>query len=400
MALEAPLIKTPGLGSPLSHLDDCVYLDYNATTPIFPEVAAAMQPYTYSMFGNPSSVHTYGQQTRSAVDKARQQVSTLINCLPDELYFTSCGSESDNWALWGAVMAKRGTVQGVPHVVTSVIEHPAGLCSFTAVPVDAQGLVAVEDVVAAITPNTVLVSIMHSNNEVGSLQPIAGIVQAVKQAAPGVLVHSDAAQSLGKVSVDVKELQVDLLTLVGHKFGAPKGVAALYVRKGVKLVNLLSGGSQEKGSRAGTENVLLIVGMGAAAEVVSTEATAQQLHLQTMRDRLAAGLMEVFPKELVRVNGPTDDRQRLPNTLSLSVRGLAASSLLQQLSHKLAASAGAACHSSGGPAVSPVLSAMRLQPEYAVGTLRLSVGRHTTAAEVDRAVQLIHAAAVKQGLFL
>jgi len=168
----------------------------------------------------------------------------------------------------------------------------------------------------------------------------------------------------------------------------------------VKLVNLLSGGSQEKGTRAGTENVLLIVGMGAAAEVVSTEAAALQQHLAAMRDRLAAGLLKVFPGDLVRVNGPADHRQRLPNTLSISIKGLAAASLLQQLSHQLAASAGAACHSNGGPAVSPVLAAMRLQPQHAVGTLRLSVGRHTTVAEVDRAVELIHAAAVKQGLFL
>ncbi|WIA11892.1 hypothetical protein OEZ85_011977 [Tetradesmus obliquus] len=409
-------LPSTGVGSKLPHLAECVYLDYNATTPIYPEVSEAMKPYIYELFGNPSSVHAYGQQTRAAVDKARQQVAGLINCSPDEVAFTSCGTESDNWALWGAVMARRGSSssssssqQGLPHVVTSQIEHPAvtaclrsmaehGLCTFTAVPVDSQGLISVTDVVSALTPNTVLVSIMHSNNEVGSLQPVAAIAAAVRQAAPGCLVHSDAAQSMGKVAVDVQQLGVDLLTLVGHKFGAPKGVAALYIRQGVQLANLLSGGSQERGRRGGTENVLLLAGLGAAAELAQLEADATAAHMRSMRDRLAAGLLAALPRHLVRINGPQDSALQLPNTLSISVKGLSAPSLLQMLAQKLAASAGAACHSSHGPAVSPVLQAMRLHPDYAVGTLRLSTGRHTTADEVDRAVTLIVGAARKQGL--
>lgn len=398
-----------GVGTPLPHMQDCIYLDYNATTPIYPEVAAAMELFTYRGFGNPSSVHTYGQATKAAVDTARQRVAALINCWADELAFTSCGTESDNWAMWGAVMAAKDRVQGLPHVVTSAIEHPAitncllnmqqlGLCTFTAVPVSSEGLVSPGAVVAALTPNTVLVSVMHSNNEVGSIQPVAAITAAVKAAAPQVLVHTDAAQSMGRLDVDCKSLGVDMLTLVGHKFGAPKGVAALFIRRGVKLTNLLSGGTQEAGRRGGTENVLLLAGLGAAAELAFSERTEQQEHMRAMRDRLAAGLLAVLPRELVRINGPADPKLQLPNTLSISVKGLAAASLLQMLSQQLAASAGAACHSSKGPAVSPVLQAMQLGPQWAVGTLRLSTGRHTTAEEVDRAVQLIHAAAQKQGV--
>ncbi|KAF6265975.1 pyridoxal phosphate-dependent transferase [Scenedesmus sp. NREL 46B-D3] len=400
-----------GVGSKLPHLADCVYLDYNATTPIFPEVAEAMKPYTYELFGNPSSVHAYGRQTRAAVDKARQQVAALISCTPSEVCFTSCGTESDNWALWGAVMGRgRGMTQGqLPHVVTSQMEHPAvtaclrsmadmGLCTYTAVPVDSQGLVSAADVVAALTPSTVLVSVMHSNNEVGALQPVAAIAAAVRQAAPSCLIHSDAAQSMGKVCVDVRELGVDLLTLVGHKFGAPKGVAALYIRQGTQLANLLNGGSQEAGRRGGTENVVLLAGLGTAAELARSEAAATHAHMRRMRDRLAAGLLAALPQHLVRINGPEEASLQLPNTLSISVKGLSAPSLLQMLTDKLAASAGAACHSSHGPAVSPVLQAMRLHPNYAVGTLRLSTGRHTTPEEVDSAVQLIVGAARKQGL--
>lgn len=409
MVLQDLMPKLTGVGSALPHLQDCVYLDYNATTPIYPEVTAAMQPFTSQRFGNPSSVHTYGLATRAAVDKARQQVAALINCWADELAFTSCGTEADNWAIWGSVMARKDTVEGTPHVVTSAVEHPAvtkclqqlqqlGLCSYTSVPVDAAGLVDPADVVAALTPDTVLVTVMHSNNEVGTIQPIAAIARAVKAANPNILVHTDAAQSMGRLDLDVQGLGVDLLTLVGHKFGAPKGVGALFIKRGVKLVNLLSGGSQEAGRRGGTENVLLLVGLGAAAELAFTERSEQQQHMRSMRDRLAAGLLAIFPREIVQINGPQDSSLVLPNTLSISIKGLAAPSLLQMLQDKLAASAGAACHSSKGASVSPVLQAMKLGPVWAVGTLRLSTGRHTTADEIDRAVQLIYEAAVKQGV--
>eukprot|EP00879_Flechtneria_rotunda_P010596 GHRR01011076.1.p1 GENE.GHRR01011076.1~~GHRR01011076.1.p1 ORF type:complete len:369 (+),score=121.01 GHRR01011076.1:743-1849(+) len=350
-------------------------------------------------------------QTRAAVDIARQQVAALINSLPNEVVFTSCGTESNNWAIWGTVMARKDRVPGLPHVVTTQIEHPAvlaclqnmaslGLCTFTAVPVNNEGLVSPDGVAAALTPSTVLVSVMHSNNEVGAIQPVAQITQLVRQQAPQALMHSDAAQSIGKIDVDVRALQVDLLTVVGHKFGAPKGVAALYIRHGVKLVNLLDGGSQEGGRRGGTESVLLISGLGAAAALALDERQEQQQHLRRMRERLTTGLLRLLPQDIVQINGPQDPALQLPNTLSISIKGLSAPSLLTQLSEKLAASAGAACHSSSGPAVSSVLQAMQLQPEFAVGTLRLSTGRHTTASDVDQAVQLIYEAACKQGLFL
>lgn len=405
-----PMGEISDIGASLPNMSDCVYLDYNATTPILPEVAKAMEPFVFHHFGNPSSPHVYGRACRAAVDTARQQVARLIGAQPSEVFFTSGGTESDNWAIWGAVMAHRQSVEGLPHVVTSQIEHPAvlaclqslskqGFLSYTAVPVDHQGLVSVSDVEAALTPSTVLVTIMHSNNEVGALQPVAAIAAAAH--ARGVpLVHTDAAQSLGKVPIDVNELGVDLLTVVGHKFGAPKGVGALYIRSGAQLANLLHGGSQEAGRRAGTENVLLLAGLGAAAQVAADESAELMSHMRHMRQWLQEQLMAAFPPELVRVNGPNDESLRLPNTLSISIKGLAAPSLLQQLKDKLAASAGAACHSKEGPAVSPVLQAMKVEPRFAVGTLRLSTGRHTTEADIDTAVKLIVGAARKQGMEL
>ncbi|EFN56195.1 hypothetical protein CHLNCDRAFT_144931 [Chlorella variabilis] len=399
----------PRLGEPLPHIQasGCVYLDYNATTPIFPEAADEMRPFL-TAFGNPSSAHAFGRPCKAAVDAARARVAAMVGADPDEIFFTSCGSESDNWAIWGAVMEARrqqraapdtsGAAAFLPHVVSSRIEHPAvieclamlaaqGLLEYTLVPVSCEGLVRVADVEAAMTPHTCLLTFMHSNNEVGSIQPVAQLAALARRA--GALMHCDAAQSLGKVDVDVQQLGVDMLTVVAHKFGGPKGVAALYVRRGVRLERLLCGGGQEGGRRAGTENVVLVAGLGKAAELVSRELPATAAHMAAMRDSLQQQLLAGLPPSTALIHGPADDALRLPNTLSIGIRGIAAARLLAELSEQLAASAGAACHSGGGHGVSAVLQAMAVPTEHAVGTLRLSTGRHTTQQDVDRAAALI-----------
>ncbi|KAF5837520.1 pyridoxal phosphate-dependent transferase [Dunaliella salina] len=311
-----------------------------------------------------------------------------------------------------AARAHWGCNERVPHVVTSAIEHPAvaahlahlahlKLATYTQVPVDGDGVVGAEDVLAAITPETVLVSIMHSNNEIGSIQKIRHIASSVRESFPHVLVHTDAAQSVGKVELDVRDLGVHMMTIVGHKFGAPKGVAALFVSSRVtpdKLCNFFHGGGQEFGRRAGTENVLLVTGMGAAAKVVKQELSAIKAHMATLRDRLEARLAGALPKECVRINGPAYKEGRLPNTLSISIRGLNSSSALANLADKLAASAGAACHSSGGAGISGVLKAIGVPVDFAMGTLRLSCGRHTTVEDVDAAADLILKEAAAQGV--
>ncbi|KAI8469320.1 MAG: pyridoxal phosphate-dependent transferase [Monoraphidium minutum] len=410
----------------LPHLSGTIYLDYNATTPILPEARDAMLPFTFEQFGNPSSAHAYGRRAAAAVAAARASVAKLVGAAdPSEIYFTSCGTEADAWAIWGAVMARRKELAGkgaLPHVVTTAVEHPAvtaclqsladqGLCTFTAVGVDAEGLVSAEAVAAAVTPETVLVTVMHANNEVGSIQPVADISAAIK--ASGALLHTDAAQSIGKIKVDVRRLAVDMLTIVGHKFGAPKGVAALYIRKGVSIAPLLSGGGQERGGRAGTESTLLIAGFGAAAEAARRDLAAGHKRMRAARDvlqeRLLAGFCALQAGRGgggggVRVNGPADAPRRLPNTLSISVGGLRAAELLAALGDRVAASSSAACHSgAGGGGASATLRAMGVAPELAIGTLRLSTGRFTTMAEAVRAADIILEAARRQrgggGLF-
>ena len=372
-----------GIPLPVTVSQGCIYLDYNATTPIFPEVAAAMQPYFHE-FGNPSSTHPYGRECKLAVETARKQVATLINAEANEIYFCSCGTEADNWAIWGTVAAYRRKNPGItPHVITSAIEHPAvlehlqslhelGLLDFTAVGVNKHGIVSIADVESALTSRTCLITIMHSNNEVGTLQPIAEVTALGRS--KGIIVHTDAAQSIGKVPIDVQSLHVNMLTIVGHKFGAPKGVAALYIRNGTKIERFLCGGGQEQGLRAGTENVILIVGLGKAAEIATNEL-----------------LDEGLPQNggNFQVNGPIHLNLKLPNTLSVSFRGILSCKLLEELSEDVAASAGAACHSSSGPTISSVLLAMGLPRESALGTLRLSVGRHTTEEDVRIGAHLI-----------
>lgn len=366
-----------------------VYLDYNATTPLDPEVIAAMRPYLEEHFGNPSSGHAYGDPPRRAVTEARAQVAALLHCAPDEIVFTSGGTESNNYALKGAACATRSRGN---HIITSAIEHPAvtEVCvwlaqrgfEITTLPVDEHGLVSVADVEAALRPETILVSMMHANNEVGTVQPIAEIARAIRP--KGVLLHTDAAQSAGKIPVNVDELGVDLLSLAGHKLYAPKGIGAFYVRRGVMLEKFLHGAGQESGRRAGTENVLEIVGLGKACEIALANLESNAAHMRAMRDLLEAGLRARWPE--VRVNGYHESR--LPNTLSASFRGIDAQDLLRDIGDRVAASAGSACHS-GSVEISPVLRAMQVPEDWARGTLRLSTGRMNSHDEILLAVDAI-----------
>ena len=372
-------------------MGDLIYLDYNATTPIAPEVAEAMRPALDELFGNPSSSHPYGQQTRAAVDRARGQVASLLGCDPDEVVFTSGGTESNNWAIRGSARALR---EKGDHIVTTAVEHPAvtEVCRFlasegfaiTTLPVDSRGRVAPAAVERAIGPHTILVTVMHANNEVGTLQPLSEIAAICR--AQGVRLHSDGAQAAGKVPARMDDLGVDLYSVAGHKLYAPKGIGALYIRRGTDLAKFMFGADHESDRRAGTENVLEIVGLGAAAELAEREMDTRAAHVRQMRDRLHETLARVFPD--LHLNGHPD--LRLPNTLSISFPEVKANKLLDRLDG-VAASAGAACHSSV-VTVSHVLEAMAVPQRIAMGTVRLSVGRETTAADVDRAAAQIIAA--------
>jgi len=372
-----------------------IYLDYNGTTPHDPEVIAAMRPLLEEEFGNPSSGHHYGVKPRQALSDARRQVAGLLNCEPDEIVFTSGGTEANNWAIIGTAFALRDRGR---HIITSNFEHPAVLnvcrfvekegCKVTYIPVDGQGLVSVANVEAALRPDTILITIMHTNNEVGTVQPIAEIAALAKSR--GIRVHTDAAQSPGKIRVDVNAIGVDLLSIAGHKLYAPKGVGALYIRKGLSIENFMHGAGQEMGRRPGTENILEIAGLGKACEIAARDLEKNRRHMQEMRDRLhatiAAGIKDV------RLNGHPE--KRLPNTLSLSFRNLEANRILEAIGSEVAASAGAACHADSVE-ISHVLKAMGVPVEWAKGTLRLTTGRMTTAGDVDRAAQVIIAAAGK-----
>ena len=277
-----------------------IYLDYNATTPIDPEVADAMIPFLKQKFGNPSSSHWFGIIARKALIKAREQVANMINCKPEEIVFTSGGTESNNYALRGYAFANRHNGN---HIITSTIEHPAiiEVCKYlekqdfkvTYIPVDRNGLVSVKSVQEAITKDTILISIMHANNEVGTIQPISEIAKVANE--KGICLHTDAAQSLGKIPVDVSELNIDLLSITGHKVYAPKGVGALYVKQGTKLEKLILGARQENGCRAGTENILEIVGLGKACEIAKQNLSENYEHMKIMRDRLWNGLVDKIP---------------------------------------------------------------------------------------------------------
>ena len=362
-----------------------IYLDYNATTPIDPEVAEAMRPYLFEQFGNPSRSHWYGIQTKKAVDEARRQGADLLHCNPEEVVFTSGGSESNNYAIKGTAFANR---EKGNHIITSAIEHPAVLevCKYLAekgfqityLPVDEFCLVNPRELQKSITPQTILITIMHANNEVGTIQPIAEIAKIAKE--HGIVFHTDAAQSVGKIPTRVDELDVDLLTIAGHKLYAPKGIGALYVRGGIRLEKLIHGADHEQDLRAGTENVLEIVGLGQACEIAKRDLEKNTHHMQKMRDLLYAGLRQQWGE--IRLNGHPE--KRLPNTLSVCFKSIEANTLLAEI-ESVAASAGAACHSDS-VRISSVLEAMQVDLEYAMGTVRFSTGKMTTEEEVNHTV--------------
>ncbi len=372
-----------------------IYLDYNGTTPHAPEVIDAMLPFLHTEFGNPSSSHSFGVGPKQAIIESRTQVAQILGCSPSEVLFTSGGTESNNHALKsiGGSRYAKGT-----HIITSSIEHPAILevCRFmedhgfsvTILPVDADGLVNPSDVAAAIRPDTIMISIMHANNEVGTVQPIAEIAKLASQ--HNILMHTDAAQSVGKIPTLVEDLKVDLLSVAGHKVYAPKGIGALYIRDGVETEIFCHGAGQENGRRAGTENVLEIVGLGKASEIVEAELENHSKRMQIMRDRLEEGLAAVLTD--IRFNGHRE--HRLPNTCSVSFLNLEANQILEEIGPAVAASAGAACHADHVE-ISHVLRAMKVPLEWAKGTLRFSTGRFTTKDEIDRALEEIVAATKK-----
>lgn len=365
-----------------------IYLDFNATTPVDPEVIQAMEPFFREHFGNPSSAHYYGAITRTAVEQARAQVAKLVNAAPQEIVFTSGGTESNNMAIQGVAFARRSIGK---HIITSSIEHPAvdEVCkyleklgfSISRVAVDGYGRIDPEDVEKAIRPDTILISIMHANNEVGTIQPIREIAGLAKK--HQILLHTDAAQSLGKTPVDCQDLGVDLLSIAGHKLYAPKGIGALYIREGVHLQKIVHGADHEQNTRPGTENVLEIVGLGKACEIAGRDLSLNTDKMQSARDLLEDGLREAFPE--MRINGHPEFR--LPNTLNVSFKGMEASTLLQAM-EGVAASAGAACHADE-VLVSPVLEAMQIPVDWAMGTLRLSTGKTTGTEEIRVALQEI-----------
>ena len=368
-----------------------IYLDYNATTPVDPRVKEAMLPYLGEHFGNPSTGYIYGLKAKLAVDRAREQVAALIGASPGEIVFTSGGSESDNQAIIGTALAHMASGK---HIITSSIEHPAVLntCRYleerlgyriTHLPVNEYGLVDPEDVRRAISNETVLISVMHANNEVGTIEPIEEIGEIAGQ--KGIVFHTDAAQTGGKIGVDVNRLRVDLLTLAGHKLYAPKGIGILYIREGTIIDSLIHGAGQERGRRAGTENVPYIVGLGKACEIARQELPEYSTKIKALRDKLQERIVKGLGSNKVHVNGYLE--KRLPNTLNISLHGIIGEDLLGRIP-AIAASTGAACHA-GSTEPSNVLLEMGLSREWALGALRLSLGRRSTQEDVDLAADLI-----------
>jgi cysteine desulfurase len=367
-----------------------IYLDYNATTPVAPTVQEAMRPFLSELYGNPSSGHTLGRACHEAIEDARSQLATLLGADSEELVFTSGGTESNNLALKGILLRAGPPFAG--HLVISAIEHPAVVeparflnrlgCGLTVVGCTRQGVVDPESVEQALRPETRLVSVMHANNETGVIQPVRAIADLCHRR--GVLVHTDAAQTVGKIPTLVEDLGVDLLTVAGHKFYAPKGVGALYVRRGVDLEPVLHGAGHEGGLRAGTENTPYIVALGRAAALAHKALDQSAERLALLRDRMLDRLSEVIGSDL-RVHG--DGVDRLPNTLCVDFPDVSGGALLSR-TPELCASTGAACHS-GAASVSPALAAMGLTAEQARGTVRLSVGWSTSEEEIDRAAELL-----------
>ena len=361
-----------------------IYLDNAATTAVAPEVLEAMLPYFTQVYGNPSSIHATGREARKAVDAARKQVAAAINADPREIYFTAGGSESDNWAIKGAAMANQAKGN---HIITSSIEHHAVLhtCQWlekhgfevTYLPVDEYGRVSPADVEAAITDKTILITIMAAYNEIGTIEPIAEIGKIAKE--KKILFHTDAVQAVGAIPVDVKAWNVDMLSMSGHKFHGPKGIGALYIRKGVRIDTYMHGGAQERGQRAGTENLAGIVGIGKAIELATANLESNAARLTAMRDRMIEGILAAIPE--CRLNGhPTE---RLPNNVNVSVRYIEGEALLLRLDLAgICGSSGSAC-TSGSLDPSHVLLAIGLPHEIAHGSLRLTLGTDSTESDVD-----------------
>ena len=367
-----------------------IYLDNAATTAVSPEVLQEMLPWFTEHYGNPSSIHATGRDARKAIENARRQVAAAIGANPQEIYFTAGGSESDNWAIKGAAFANRKKGN---HIITTAIEHHAVLhtCGWlekqgfevTYLPVDRDGRVTPEQVEAAITDRTILITVMAANNEIGTLEPIAEIGKIAK--AHKVLFHTDAVQAVGAIPLNVQALNVDMLSMSGHKFHGPKGIGALYIRRGVRIDTLIHGGAQERGQRAGTENLAGIVGIGKAIELATENLPEKAAKLSAMRDRLIDGILERIPD--VRVNGPREGR--LPNNANVSVRYIEGESMLLKLDLAgIAASSGSAC-TSGSLDPSHVLLAIGLPHEVAHGSLRMTLGSDTTDADIDRVLEVL-----------
>jgi len=358
-----------------------IYLDYNATTPIDKEVADAMFPFLYENYGNPSSNHELGVTAKKAVEQAREHVAALINCSSDEIIFTSGGSESNNTAIKGVAFKYRNKGN---HIVTSTIEHPAVLnpCNFlkkmdyniSYIPVDEYGVVKIKELENSISSQTILVTVMHSNNETGTLQPIKEIAHFCHK--HDVLFHTDASQSVGKVPVDVQELEVDFLTIAGHKLYAPKGIGALYIRKGIEIEPLIHGAGHEKGRRAGTENIVFDVALGKACEIAGKE--LKHDHVKQLTEYFYTNIKETFGSR-IKLNGHPE--KRLPNTLNISFLGYNGHEIINSM-EDVAASTGSACHS-GSTTISPVLKAMEVSEEAGRGAVRFSLGRYTTKDTID-----------------
>ena len=371
-------------------MNEIIYFDNAATTPIRPEVYDAMRPYIESCYGNPSSVYKIARESKKAIDLARKQVADAINADSGEIFFTGCGSESDNWAIKGVALALKDKGK---HIITTNIEHHAILhtCEFleengyevTYIPVDEYGMVSADDIKKAIRPDTILVSVMTANNEIGTIEPIKEIGAVCRE--KGVYFHTDAVQAVGHIKIDVKEMNIDLLSLSGHKIGAPKGIGALYIRKGVKIKNLIHGGQQEKGKRAGTENVIGIVALGKAIELAVSEMEDTTERLKYLRDKIINGVLKNI--EYSRLNGHPEER--LPGNVNISFEFIEGESMLLMLVAKgICASSGSAC-TSGSLDPSHVLLAIGLPHEKAHGSLRISLGYQNTEEEVDKLLEVL-----------
>ncbi|MFL0099764.1 cysteine desulfurase family protein [Tenacibaculum maritimum] len=369
--------------------DSFIYLDYNASTPNDPKVINAMLPFLTNHYGNPSSIHKEGQKAKGAIEKARMQVANSIGCSTNEIIFTSGGTESNNHAIIGTAMSLKNKGN---HIITSSIEHPAVIevCKYlesqgfkiTYLNVNKDGIIDLNDLKNTISSKTILITIMHANNETGSIQPIEKIGMIAKE--HGIPLHTDASQSFGKIKVDVKELNVNLLTLAGHKVYAPKGIGALYIKKGTPINKLMHGAKHEYNKRPGTESTMLIVGLGAAAQLATEKLHENKKHMESIRNYLLKKLTLLKVKSIVNSNLT----KTLPNTLNISFKNCNSNTIIHKLKDKLALSSGSACHA-GSANVSPILKATLCDFTYAKGTFRFSVGKNTSKEEIDNAILLL-----------